>query len=73
MMMMNSQQKDDIVVEAIKIISKLRKHTDQDEHEGCCCKIVLKECLEVDQTPRRVVSTAPPRHQRVDNLNDFSR
>jgi hypothetical protein len=64
------QEVDALVVQAAAVLRAIRYHDDNCGKRNCCVSEIIKN-LGVDQTPRQtVVSSAPFRHLRDDNLND---
>jgi hypothetical protein len=72
-MMLTSRQRqeaDGLVLQATTVLRAIRYHDDNCGKRNCCVSEIIKN-LGVAQTPRQVVSSAPLRHLRDDNLNDL--
>jgi hypothetical protein len=69
----NRQQADSVVMEALAVMRAIHKHVDICKSKNCrFCGIIKQIGLEAAQSPKaRVVSSAPFRHLRDDNLNDL--
>jgi hypothetical protein len=68
------EEVDALVVQAAAVLRAIRQHDDNcgKGKKNCCVSEIIKNLgLGVAQTPRQVVSSAPLRHLRDDNLNDL--